>query len=196
VQGCSTSSSSHSWQPPRNSQVRFLRYHAPSSELSEPRGCLTRFCGRTCSSKAFWGFANRSSRRGKFLAAAGDAKISAIDVRDIAAVAAAALTERGHEGRTYDLTGPEALTHAEMAERLSDALGRRVEFVDVSPDVMRGALIGVGLPAWQAEGLLEDYAHYRRGEAAAVTSGVQYGTDMAPHTFADFARDYAPAFLR
>ena len=98
-------------------------------------------------------------------------------------------------GRTYDLTGPEALTHRDMAERLSDALERRVEFVDVPPDVMRGALIGVGLPVWQAEGLIEDYAHYRRGEASAVTSGVRDGAGTAPRTFADFARDYAPAFL-
>ena len=56
--------------------------------------------------------------QGKFFAAAAAAKISAIDVRDIAAVAAAALTQDGHEGKTYDLTGPEALTHGEMAEKL------------------------------------------------------------------------------
>ena len=97
-------------------------------------------------------------------------------------------------GRTYDLTGPEALTHRDMAERLSDALERRVEFVNVSPDVMRGVLIDVGLPVWQAERLIEDYAHYRRGEASAVTSGVRDGVGTAPRTFADFARDYAPAF--
>jgi len=83
-----------------------------------------------------------------------------------------------------------------MAERLSDALGRRVEFVDVPPDTMRGALIGIGLPSWQADGLLEDYAHYRRGEASAVASGVQDVTGQAARSFADFARDYAPAFSR
>ena len=83
-----------------------------------------------------------------------------------------------------------------MAGRLSDALERPVEFVDVSPDVMRGALIGVGLPVWQAEGLIEDYAHYRRGEASAVTSGVRDGAGTAPRTFADFARDYASMFSR
>ena len=104
------------------------------------------------------------------------------------------MTEAGHEGRTYALTGPESLTHRDMAEQLSPALGRRVEFVDVPPDVMRGALIGLGLPVWQAEGLVEDYAHYRRGEASAVTSGVRDGTGTAPLTFAHFARDYAPAF--
>jgi hypothetical protein len=61
---------------------------------------------------------------------------------------------------------------------------------------MRGALIGVGLPPWQADGLLEDYAHYRRGEASAVAWGVQGMTGHAPRSFAAFARDYAPAFSR
>ena len=62
----------------------------------------------------------------------------------------AALTSEGYEGRTYDITGPEALTHAQMAEHLSGALGRPVEFVDVPPEAMQQALIGYGLPAWQA----------------------------------------------
>ena len=76
------------------------------------------------------------------------------------------------------------------APTISAALGRRVEFVDVSPNAMRGALIDVGLPAWQAEGLLEDDAHYRRGEASAVTYGVQDVAGTDPRNFADFARDY------
>jgi uncharacterized protein YbjT (DUF2867 family) len=73
------------------------------------------------------GFRDSIVREGRFYAAAGDARISAVDVRDIAAVAAEALTGPGHEGRTYDLTGPEALTHAEMADRISAALGRPIE---------------------------------------------------------------------
>jgi uncharacterized protein YbjT (DUF2867 family) len=140
------------------------------------------------------GFRATIVAEGRFFAAAGDARISVIDVRDIAAAAASALVEDGHEGRIYDLTGPEALTHAEMAERLSKALGRRIGFVDVPPEVMRQTLVGVGFPTWQADGLIEDYAHYRRGEASAVATGVQDATDKAPRTFAEFARDYAAAF--
>ena len=81
-----------------------------------------------------------------------------------------------------------------MAERLSAALGRHIEFVDLPPDAMRQALIGVGFPTWQADGLIEDYAHYRRGEASAVASGVRDATGTPPCSFADFARDYAPLF--
>jgi len=131
---------------------------------------------------------------GRFFAAAGNAKISVVDVRDIAAAAAAALIERGHEGKVHDLTGSAALTHAEMAAQLSSALGREVAFVDVSPEVMRAELLRAGFPEWQADGLIEDYAHYRRGEASEVTLGVKDATGMSPRTFAEFARDYAPAF--
>jgi hypothetical protein len=66
--------------------------------------------------------------------------------------------------------------------------------VNVPPDAMRAALLGAGLPDWQADGLIEDYAHYRRGEASPVTSGVRDATGRSPRTFAEFARDYAPAF--
>ena len=132
--------------------------------------------------------------QGKFFATAGDAKISAVDVRDIAEVAAVALAGAGHDGKIYDLTGPEALTHQEMAEKLSNALNRQVQYVDVPPESMMDALLGFGMPQWQAEGLVEDYAHYRRGEASAVATGVQDAIGSPPRSFDQFARDYASAF--
>ena len=70
------------------------------------------------------------------------------------------------------------------------------EFVDVPPDAMRKTLIEVGLPDWQADGLIEDYAHYSRSEAAEVTTGVRDATGRPPRSFDDFACDYAYAFLR
>lgn len=139
-------------------------------------------------------FRDAIANPGKFFAAIVDARISAVDVRYIAAVAAAALTERGHNRKTYNITGPEALTHQEMAEKLSKALDRQIQFVDVLPEAMREALVAAGLPDWQADGLIEDYAHYARGEAGEVTTGVLNATGKTPRTFDDFARDYAPFF--
>jgi hypothetical protein len=52
-----------------------------------------------------------------------------------------------------------------------------------------------GVPDWQVEGLLEDYAHSRRGEAAIVAAGVEDATGSPPHRFDDFARDYASHFI-
>ena len=82
-----------------------------------------------------------------------------------------------------------------MAEKLSRALNRQIQYVDVPPEVMREALLNAGLPTWQADGLIEDYAHYRRDEAAAIEEGVQDATAKPPHTFDDFARDYASVFV-
>lgn len=68
--------------------------------------------------------------------------------------------------RLSDITGPQALTHAEMASHLSGGLGKDITFIEIPETAMRGELIGFGLPEWQADGLIEDYSHYRRGEAA------------------------------
>ena len=134
-----------------------------------------------------------SAAESRFVAPIGDARVSAVDVRDIGEVAAAALTEDGHEGRTCTLTGPAALTHEEMADALSTAVGRPVAFVDTPPETFAAALAGV-LPPWQVDGLLEDYAHYRRGEAADVTDVVPRVTGHPARSFADFAVDHAGSF--
>src|SRR6516225_7843183 len=78
--------------------------------------------------------------------------------RDIATVAAAALAEQGHVGKTYTITGPAAVTHAKIANSLGNAIGRPVRFESIPPEAFIAALTGVGMPNWQAEGLAEDYA--------------------------------------
>jgi uncharacterized protein YbjT (DUF2867 family) len=120
--------------------------------------------------------------------------VSAVDVRDIAAVAAVALTEPGHIGGTYTITGPAAVTHEEIAHAISEAIERDVAFVDVPPEAFASALRGQ-LPPWQVDGLLEDYAHYARGEAAEVHPTVREITGREPRDAAEFARDYARHFV-
>jgi uncharacterized protein YbjT (DUF2867 family) len=182
------------WAADPRSPVRFLRYHAAvEAAIRDSRMAFT-FLRPNLFMQGLLGFRASIVAQGQFFAAADDARISAIDVRDIADSAAAALSSEGHEGKTYDLTGPEALTHAEFAAQLATALGRPVAFVNVPPEAMRAALLGAGFPEWQADGLLEDYAHYRRDEAATVATGVKDATGRSPRTFAAFARDFASAF--
>jgi uncharacterized protein YbjT (DUF2867 family) len=163
-----------------HSPVRFLRYHAAVEATLQASGIAYTLLRPNLFMQGLLNFRSTIATQNAFYAAAGDAKVSVIDLRDIADVAVAALTEAGHEGKIYELTGPQALTHAEMAELLSKVLGRRVTFVDISPEAMREALLEFGFPVWQADGLIEDYAHYRRGEAAAVRSGVQDAIGKAP----------------
>ena len=106
----------------------------------------------------------------------------------------AALTTVQQDNQVDALTGPDALTFAEMAQRLSQAVGRPITYVDVPPEAMRAALVDLGFPAWQADGLLEEFAMYRRGEATGVEPGVREAFGPSPRAFDDFARDYAPRF--
>lgn len=176
------------------SPVRFLRYHAAVEAKIRGSGLAWTFVRPNLFMQGLLQFAGMIRGKGMFAAPIGDARVSVVDVRDNAAVAAAALTGDGHAGKIYTLTGPEALTHAEMAARLSAATGRPIAFADASDDDMRHAMASVKMPEWQVEGLIEDYAHYHRGEAALIATGVHDATGASPRRFDDFARDHAAAF--
>ncbi len=178
-----------------DSPLRFLRYHAAVEEALRTSGMSYTHLRPNLYMQGLLMIGRSIASEGRFFAPAGDARVSVVDVRDIAAVAVAALTKSGHEGKTYDITGPEALTHAEMAAQLSEALHRPVVFVDVAEQGFREALRGFHMPDWQAEGLIEDYAHYRRGEASDVSSAVQDVAGAPPRPFKAFAHDYKSAFL-
>lgn len=75
-----------------------------------------------------------------FFAPIGDARVSAVDIRDIALVAVVVLTQPGHVGKTYTITGPAAVTHGEIAHTIAGAIGREVKFIDVSPEDFAFAL--------------------------------------------------------
>jgi uncharacterized protein YbjT (DUF2867 family) len=177
-----------------NSPGRFLRYHAAVEAAVQAVHLTFTFLRPNLYMQGLLNFRQSIKEKNAIFAAAGNAHISAVDVRDIADVAVSALTDSQHDNKIYSLTGPKALTFAEMAKRLSEALGRTITFIDIPPEAMRGVLAGLGLPAWQADGLLEKFAMYRRGEAAGVESGVYDALGRSPRKFTDFARDYAALF--
>ena len=107
-----------------DSPLRFLRYHAAVEEALRRSGMTYTNLRPNLYMQGLLMIGRTIASEGRFFAPAGDARVSVVDVRDIAAVAVAALTKSGHEGKTYDITGPEALTHAEMAAQLSEALER------------------------------------------------------------------------
>jgi uncharacterized protein YbjT (DUF2867 family) len=177
----------------QQSPVRFLRYHGAveAALRNSTVGCT--FVRPNLILQAYIQFAPIIAQ-GALQAPIGDAAVSVVDARDIAAVAAAALTADGHVGKTYTVTGPGAVIHAEIATRLGDAIGRTVRFESISPEAFLAALTGAGMPKWQAEGLVEDYAHYDRGEASAVSPDVAQVTGTSPRSLRDFAHDYSDAF--
>ncbi len=178
-----------------DSPVRFLRYHAAVEAAIEESGVPYTFVRPNLILQAYLPFAPMIAA-GVLQAPVGEARVSVADARDIAAVAATALTEDGHEGRTYDVTGPAALTHAEIAAAFGDAAGHEVLFQSVPAETFVATLKQTGMPVWQAEGLAEDYAHYERGEAAGVSADVERVTARTARSVRGFAADYADAFQR
>jgi uncharacterized protein YbjT (DUF2867 family) len=124
----------------------------------------------------------------------GDARIASIDIGDIAEVAAAALTEPGHEGKVYPLTGPEALTMAEVAEKLSAATGRPIRYVNVAPEEARKAQLARGVPQYTADALAELFAERRRGKESQVSPVIEGIIGRRATSFDDFALRNAAIF--
>jgi uncharacterized protein YbjT (DUF2867 family) len=122
------------------------------------------------------------------------ARIACVDAADIAQAAEAVLTGTGHEGKIYPLTGPEALTMAEVAERLSSTTGKPVRYVDVAPDTARQASVANGLPEYLADALVELFAERRKGKEAQVYPTLQEVFGIQPTSFADFAARHAAVF--
>ncbi len=133
---------------------------------------------------------------GTFYADAGEARISMVDTRDVAAVACRALTEPGHAGAHYDITGPEALSYTDVAAKLSAAMGRRISYAGASDDAVRQALLGAGLTEWFASALVGLYQDYRRsgtdGYAAQVTGTIQRLTSRPARSLDDLLGEIAP----
>lgn len=125
----------------------------------------------------------------------GRAKTSFIDVRDIAAVAAQALTEDAHRNRAYTLTGAEALDYYEVAERLSAVLQRRIRYTN--PSAVRFFLrqLRGGSSAGYALVVTALYTITRFGNASTVTKDVPDILGRAPISFDQFARDYRECWL-
>ncbi|MFD8529009.1 NAD(P)H-binding protein [Streptosporangium canum] len=122
---------------------------------------------------------------------AGNVAEPFIDVEDIADVAVAALTEDGHAGRTYELTGPRLLTFADAAGEIAKAADREVRYVPVSAEEYADALVEHGVPADEATMLTELFTKVLDGRNAHLTDGVRLALGREPRDFADYARDAA-----
>jgi uncharacterized protein YbjT (DUF2867 family) len=124
----------------------------------------------------------------------GDALTSFIDVRDIAAVAALALTSPKHAGQTYELNGPEALTYAEVAEKISRASGREVRYVDIPVERQKQSMLALGMPEWQVTALLDLQAYYTGGKGGEVDDLLANLLGRVPRTMDQFLLEFADNF--
>jgi uncharacterized protein YbjT (DUF2867 family) len=132
--------------------------------------------------------------KGAFFLPMEDAKIASIDVGDIAEVAATVLTSAGHEGKIYPLTGPDALTMAEVAEKLSTATGKTIRYVNVAPEEATRAQLAAGMPQFTADALAELFAERRKGKEAVVSPIIETIIGRRATRFDEFASRNAAIF--
>ena len=117
---------------------------------------------------------------------AGDGRVSAVAQDDIAAAATSVLADPvAHEGRTYSLTGPEALTLTEAAATMSRVLGRDVAFEDETVEEAYASRASYGAPGWQLDAWVSTYTAIAAGELAAVTDDVELLTGRPPRSLED-----------
>jgi uncharacterized protein YbjT (DUF2867 family) len=125
---------------------------------------------------------------------AAQISLSPVDVLDIAQVAFHLLTTDGHEGRSYPMTGPQALTMTEIAAAISQATGKPVRYADITPEERRTAMLAAGLPAGFAEDLYDQAVERLRHPRSGVSLQTHAAFGVKPTTFAEFASRHAATF--
>jgi uncharacterized protein YbjT (DUF2867 family) len=133
--------------------------------------------------------------RGALLLPLEDARLVPVDVGDIAKAAVALLTTPGHEGKIYAMSGPEALSMAEVAEQIARAVGRPVRYVSITREERRQALLAAGVPPFSVDALDVQAGERVRGTEATVHPETHTALGITPTPFAEFARRNAGAFL-
>ncbi|MFP5317962.1 MAG: NmrA family NAD(P)-binding protein [Acidimicrobiia bacterium] len=131
---------------------------------------------------------------GQIGAPAGNATIAMVDPRDVAAAVAAVVTDSANDAPAYELTGPEPLTYEQVADTLSEVLGRRITFVDMPDGVAKATVVGSGLPEWFADGFVSLFEVLRQGIAAATSDRVRILTGRDPRSLGEFVQDHAGLF--
>ncbi len=132
---------------------------------------------------------------GELRASAGHGRAGFISVTDVAAAAARVLTTSGHEGATYVLTGPEALSYARVAAQFARVLAWQVDYANQSEERERELLLAQGRTPWDADGAIERFAWIREGGADTVTGTAAELTGASPRPLPEWLADSRAAFV-
>jgi len=130
-----------------------------------------------------------------FYEPAGDAKTSFVDTRDIAAIAVQALTEDGHHGQAYTITGGQAYDRYQVAHAIVQATGKDVRYVPIEDEQFRASMAAIGAPPQYIALMSNLYSTVRAGWTEQVTDTVQRVLGRAPITLEQFAADHRDAWL-
>jgi uncharacterized protein YbjT (DUF2867 family) len=180
--------------PDLGSAFRFARMHGEIEKMLEASGMAFTHLRAGEFMTAYFRQVPSIAAKGAMFLPMEDARIASIDVGDIAEIAANVLTSSGHEGKTYPLTGPQALTMTEVAEKLSAATGKTIRYVNVPAEDARKAQLASGMPPYLADALFELFAERRNGKEAKVWPDAERLLGRPPTSFSEFARRNAAVF--
>ena len=177
------------------SASELLKLHAETDDILRSSGVPFTILQPNSFHQNMLSSANTIKAQGVFYWPMKDASQSTVDVRDINAVAAKIFTSSGHEGKTYVITGPEALTFQQAAEKLSSVLGRKIQYVDVPISAAAEGLRDSAMPDWNVRAVTDLLAYFATGAAATVTDTVPRLLGRPATSFEQFVKDYRAAFM-
>lgn len=175
--------------------ITLTRWHRAAEKAIEASGIAFTFVRPNGFMQNYANFFGQSIKtQNTFYMPMGEGKVSHIDARDIAAVASIALTENGHEGKAYEVTGSEALSNTEIAAIISQIVGRKIDYVDVPEAAASDEMKQSGMPEAIVEATMELYGIYKAGYASEVTATVEQVTGNKPIKFEQFVKEYIDFF--
>jgi NAD(P)H dehydrogenase (quinone) len=176
-------------------EVRFMRSHREIAVHLDATGLPVTYLAPGLYMENLLEAADTIRDQGTIFAPAGQGRVGFVAASDVAKAAAQVLTSAGHEDQTYILTGPEALTYADVAARVSAVFARQVDYDDLAESVAKDQMLASGLSPWQAEGTVELFDWIRQGGADSVTSTVRDLTGEDARTVDHWLSDQRGEFL-
>jgi len=178
-----------------DSSVGLLRAHAQIEEYISKSGIVYTFLRPHFFMENLLMNVDTIQKEGAIYSPLGGARISAISVEDIGAVIAKILTTGGHAGKVYTLTGPAAVSYAEIAATLEKVIGKPVRYVQVPFEAARQGMVNSGMPAWFAEDLIRLMKTWVEGRGSMVTPDVENITGRKPLALQEFFENHREDFI-
>lgn len=176
-------------------QITMGRWHGAAERMFEEAGFELTCVQPASFMQNYLAYADSIKNQNAFYQPLGDGRVSLVDVRDAAAVAVAALTESGHAGEKYPVTGGESLSCDDTAEIFSDVLGRKINYVDALEEAANKAMLEAGMPTWLTEMAAELARISKARYVADVLPAVERVTGRNPRTFRAFVEENKAAFI-
>ena len=178
-----------------------LRLHGEEEKIIEQSGIPYTFLRPPAFMQNFTTqFGYTIKTQNAFYVPAGDAKMSFVDTRDIAAVVSKILTNkngvsRQYVNKAYDITGRDALSYSQVAQILSNEVGKKISYVDVTEEDARKGMKQMGADDWFIDVMLELFRITRAGYGSQTTTAVEHIIGRKPISFAQFVKDYAKVLM-